>query len=127
MAYTHAFESLQELAVSTKPSAIGLVRKDVSGPDAPRHAVEVQRHAHSLGYQYLYTVRPPTDSDAPIQYALGMASGLKVDVIVVYDLGHVDSRPALICDAGFDLETVCPKGTWVRSTPPNTGADGQAA
>ncbi|ATL66563.1 hypothetical protein [Nocardia terpenica] len=56
MAYTHAFESLQELATSTKPSAIGLVRKDVSGPDAPRHAVEVQRHAHSLGYQYLYTV-----------------------------------------------------------------------
>ncbi|WP_157777410.1 hypothetical protein [Nocardia terpenica] len=46
---------------------------------------------------------------------------------MVYDLGHVDSRPALICDAGFDLETVCPKETWVRSTPPNTGTDGQAA
>ncbi|MFX0579062.1 hypothetical protein [Nocardia nepalensis] len=84
----------------------------------------MQRHALTLGYQYVYTVRPPADVDDPIGYALGIAAGLEVEVIIVFDLGHVDCRPALICDAGFDLETVCPQGTWVRSAQraPGTGA-----
>lgn len=98
-----------------RPKAIGFVRNDVSGLDAPRHAVEVQRHALALGYQYVYTVRPPADIDDPIGYVLGIAAGLEVEVIVVFDLGHVDSRPALICDSGADLETVCPQSTWTRS------------
>ncbi|WP_228001129.1 3,4-dihydroxy-2-butanone-4-phosphate synthase [Nocardia australiensis] len=42
-----------------KPKAVGLVRADVSGQHALRHAVEIRRHAEQLGYQYLYTVRPP--------------------------------------------------------------------
>ncbi|WP_433193849.1 hypothetical protein ACQP1G_34395 [Nocardia sp. CA-107356] len=60
---------------SDKPKAIGFVRDDVSGSDAPRHAEDVRRHAHTLGYQYVYTVRPPDDADDPIGYALGMAAG----------------------------------------------------
>ncbi|WP_330253520.1 hypothetical protein OG874_02585 [Nocardia sp. NBC_00565] len=103
---------------SDKPKAIGFVRDNVSGPDAPRHAEEVRRHAHTLGYQYVYTMRPPADVDDPIGYALDMAAGLAVEVIVVFDLEHVGCRPALICDAGFDLETVCPHGTWARSAAP---------
>ncbi|WP_280240711.1 hypothetical protein [Nocardia abscessus] len=59
--------------------------------------------------------------DDPIDYALGIASGLAVDVIVVFDLGHVDNQPALVCDRGFDLETVSPQGTWVRSARPVRG------
>ncbi|WP_433631408.1 hypothetical protein [Nocardia sp. CA-120079] len=97
------------------PKAIGFVRNDVSGLHAPRHALDVRRHATTLGCQYVYTVRPPADVDDPIAYGLGIAAGLEIQVIVVFDLNHVDCLPALICDAGFDLETVCPQGTWVRS------------
>lgn len=107
--------NLRPIDNPNKPKAIGFVRNDVSGLDAPRHAVEVQRHALTLGYQYVYTVRPPDDVGDPVGYVLGIAAGLEVAVIVVFDLGHVDSRPALVCDAGFDLETVCPQGTWTRS------------
>ncbi|MFI2281840.1 hypothetical protein [Nocardia beijingensis] len=107
-----------------EPKAIGLVRGDVSGPDAPRHADAVQRHASALGYQYVYTVRPPVDVDNPIGYVLAIAGGLAIDVIVVFDLAHVDNQPAVVCDAGFDLETVCPQCTWARSaqSEPSAGA-----
>jgi hypothetical protein len=105
----------QTIAASDKPKAIGFVRNDVSGRAAPRHATDIQRHAHTLGYQYVYTVRPPADVHDPIGYVLGMAAGIGVQAIVVFDLGHVDCLPALICDEGFDLETVCPQSTWARS------------
>lgn len=106
------------------PKSVGFVRGDVSGPHAPRHAVAVVRHARALGYQHVYTVRPPQDLPDPIGYALGIASGLDVVAIVVYDLAHVDNQPARICE-DFDLETVCPATTWTRAaklTPAETGA-----
>ncbi|MEU2092630.1 hypothetical protein [Nocardia beijingensis] len=115
---------LRSAASGEEPKAIGLVRGDVSGADAPRHADAVQRHARTLGYQYVYTVRPPADAADPIGYVLAIASGLAIEVIVVFDLEHVDNRPALVCDAGFDLETVCPQCTWARSAQaaPRAGA-----
>ncbi|WP_067477421.1 hypothetical protein [Nocardia amamiensis] len=100
---------------AARPKAIGFVRGDVSGLHAPRHADEVQRHARTLGYQYVYTVRPPADEHDPIRYTLGMAAGLGAETIVVFDLEHVNNQPALICDEGYDLETVSPQGTWARS------------
>ena len=33
---------------------------------------------------------------------------------MVFDLGHVHNQPSLICDQGYDLETVCPQWTWLR-------------
>jgi len=98
----------------SQPKAVGVVRYDVSGPNADRHAVAVRRHAAALGYSYVYTVHPPIDSVDPVGYVLGMAARLDAAVIVAYDLGHVDNQPSLVCDAGFDLETVCPQWTWIR-------------
>ncbi|MFD0366203.1 hypothetical protein ACFQZZ_32605 [Nocardia sp. GCM10030253] len=121
MTHTQVIKSPPPPAMSDKPKAIGFVRNDVSGLDAPRHATDVQRHAHALGYQYVYTVRPPVDVDDPIGYVLGMAAGLGVDVIVVFDLGHVNCLPALICDEGFDLETVCRQSMWARTAQPLPG------
>ncbi|MEV4124609.1 hypothetical protein [Nocardia sp. NPDC049707] len=85
--------------------------------DAPRHAEAVQRHARLLGYQCAYTVRPPQDACDPIGYALGIAAGLDVAAIVVYDLAQVDDQPARVCEH-FDLETVCPATTWARVAVP---------
>ncbi|WP_433683410.1 hypothetical protein [Nocardia sp. CA-119907] len=86
----------------------------MSGSHAPRHALAVVRHARALGYQHVYTVRPPQDIPDPIGYALDIAAGLDVVTIVAYDLAHVDNQPARICD-DFDLETVCPATTWARA------------
>ncbi|WP_024802890.1 hypothetical protein [Nocardia sp. BMG51109] len=94
-----------------KPTAVCLVRPDVSGLEAPRHAVETQRHTAKLGYVVLYTVRPPADHPDPVGYALGLAAGLAVVAVVVYDLATVDNMPSRVCEM-FDLETVCPPVTW---------------
>ncbi|MGK8511618.1 hypothetical protein ACRS5S_27550 [Nocardia asiatica] len=118
---------LRSAAGRKVPKALGLVRSDVSGPDALRHADAVLRHALALGYRYIYTVRPPVDVVDPIGYVLTIASGFAVEVIVVFDLGHVDNRPALVCDVGFDLETVCPQGTWARSAQSSPAAGAGAA
>ncbi|MEV5834249.1 hypothetical protein [Nocardia sp. NPDC052112] len=105
------------------PKAVGFVRGDVSGLAAPRHASAVTQHARLLGYQYVYTIRPPQDTPDPIGYALGIAAGLGVAAIVVYDLAQVDDQPARLCE-DFDLETVCPATTWARVARPavETGA-----
>ncbi|MGQ4616860.1 hypothetical protein [Nocardia sp. R7R-8] len=116
MTYAHTGEP-----APSRPKSLGFIRNDVSGIHAPRHAAEVRRHAHTLGYHHVYTVRPPADVDNPIGYVLGIAAGLGVEVIVVFDLDHVDNQPALFCDKGFDLETVSPQGTWVRSAQPVPG------
>ncbi|MEV5835087.1 hypothetical protein [Nocardia sp. NPDC052112] len=107
-----------------RPKAIGFVRGAVSGLDAPRHALAIERHARSLGLRYLYTVRPPQGATDPIGYALGIAAGLGAAAIVVYDLAHVDNQPARVCE-DFNLETVCPPETWARvmyPAPIETGA-----
>ncbi|WP_330233288.1 hypothetical protein OHA40_12980 [Nocardia sp. NBC_00508] len=127
MTDTRAIASPPPNPLKNKTKAIAFVRSEVSGPDTPRHAAEVQRHALTLGYQHLYTVRPPADVGDPIRNVLSIAAGLEVEVIVVFDLGHVDNQPALVCDAGFDLETVCPQGTWTRSAQPKPGAEAGVA
>ncbi|WP_433726145.1 hypothetical protein ACQP0C_32325 [Nocardia sp. CA-129566] len=110
---------------SGRPKAIGFVRGDVSGVAAPRHASAVTQHAQLLGYHYVYTVRPPQDAPDPIGYALGIAAGLDVAAIVVFDLAHVDNQPARVCE-DFDLETVCPATTWARTARPVTIEAGAA-
>ncbi|MEV4128532.1 hypothetical protein [Nocardia sp. NPDC049707] len=98
-----------------KPKAVGLVRTDVSGLAAPRHANEIRRHAEQLGYRYLYTVRPPEHPDTdPIGYGLTIASGVHAAALIVYDLASVDNTPARVCET-CDLETVCPPVTWARA------------
>lgn len=99
-----------------KPTAICLVRAEVSGREASRHAIEVQRHAARLGYLHLYTVRPPFDDPDPVGYALGLAAGLSVDAVIVYDLETVGNTPSRVCEM-FDLETVCPPATWAAAAP----------
>ncbi|MFI6778960.1 hypothetical protein [Nocardia sp. NPDC050412] len=101
------------------------MRGDVSGLQAPRHAAAVQRHACALGYHYVYTIRPPRDAADAIGYALGIAAGLDVAAIVVYDLDQVDNQPARVCE-DFDLETVCPATTWARVAGPASVETGAA-
>jgi hypothetical protein len=100
-----------------KPKAVGLIRTDISGLHAPRHAVEIRRHAEQLGYHYLYTVRPPDNRDTdPVVYALGITAGVQAATLVVYDLSTVDNTPARVCEV-CDLETVSPPTTWTATRP----------
>lgn len=101
---------------ASHPKAIGIVRAEISGLDASRHAREIRRHAEGLGYRYLYTVRPPGREPDPIGYALAMAVGVGAAAVVVYDLATVGDSPARVCEY-CDLETVCPPATWARSLP----------
>ncbi|WP_280313091.1 hypothetical protein [Nocardia abscessus] len=104
-----------------KPNAVGLVRTDMSGPHAPRHATEICRHAEQLGYHYLYTVRPPAREVDPVGYALAIAVGVHAAALVVHDLTTVDNTPARVCET-CDLETVCPAVTWARAQPGAIGS-----
>ncbi|MGW0055860.1 hypothetical protein [Nocardia nova] len=97
-----------------RPIAIGLIPADVSGSRAPLHAEQICRHAERMGYVYAYTVQPPADDADPIGYALGLAAGLGVDAMIVYDLETVGHTPSRVCEL-FDLETVCPPVTWAAA------------
>lgn len=106
-----------------RPAVIGLVREEVSGPHAVRHAAEIRRYAIRSGRRYVYTVRPPTAEPDPVGYALDIAAALDIDTIIVFDLAHADNSPARICDHGYTLETLCPTTTWTpTNTPPSAEA-----
>jgi hypothetical protein len=98
------------------PTAVGLVRGDVSGLHAPRHAAEIRRHAEQLGYCYLYTVRPPHDCADPVGYALGITAGLDAAALVAYDLATIDHTPGRVAEV-CDLETLHPPATWAAAPP----------
>ncbi|MFG3524779.1 hypothetical protein ACGF5S_31290 [Nocardia nova] len=97
-----------------RPRAVGMIRPSVSSADTSRHALAIERHAERLGYDYVYTVRPPEDRLDPVGYGLAIALGIDAAAVVVYDLTTVDHSPARVCD-WCDLETVCPPETWARS------------
>ncbi|MBF6160797.1 hypothetical protein IU438_06615 [Nocardia cyriacigeorgica] len=105
--------------VEARPAVIGLVREEVSGPHAVRHADEIRRYAIKSGRRYVYTVRPPNGNPDPVGYTLGIAAALGVDTIIVFDLAHTDNTPDRICDDGCNLETVCPATVWTPTTPTN--------
>ncbi|WP_036502448.1 hypothetical protein [Nocardia aobensis] len=67
-----------------------------------------------MGYVYSYTVQPPAGDADPTGYALGLAAGLGVDAMIVYDLETVGHTPSRVCEL-FDLETVCPPVTWAAA------------
>ncbi|WP_063048580.1 hypothetical protein [Nocardia arthritidis] len=69
-----------------------------------------------MGYNLLYTVRPPERDPDPVGYALAIAVGVHAAALVVHDLTTVDNTPARVCET-FDLETVCPAMTWARARP----------
>jgi hypothetical protein len=112
--------------MDVRPKAIGLIRSDISRLDTPRHSTAIERHARELGLRHVYTVRPPQGHADPVGYALGIAAGLDVATIVIYDLAHVDDQPARVCE-DFDLETVCPATTWARIRHSVTGTQEAAA
>jgi hypothetical protein len=98
-----------------KPKAVGLVRPDKSGLAAPKHAIDIRRHAEQLGYSYLCTIRPTEHHPDPIGYALGIAFGVQAAAVVIYDLETVENTPARVCDV-CDLETVIPPTTWAAAS-----------
>ncbi len=97
--------------------AIGFVRLQVSVDRAPCHVREIERHARGSGYRYLSTMHPPTNEPNPLAYIRARATELDAEVIVVFDLAHVDNQPHLFCDLGYRLETVCPQQVWESSVP----------
>ncbi len=99
------------------PTAIGFVRTELSRQHSLRHADEIHRHARTSGYRYVYTVRPPVNEPHPLTYVRALATELRAQIIITFDLDQVDNQPHLICDLGYRLETVCPPTVWAPCTP----------
>ncbi|NKY55953.1 hypothetical protein [Nocardia flavorosea] len=101
------------------------MRSEISAHHAPRHGREIQRYARESGYHYLSTVVPPPGKPNPLTHIRARATELGAEVIIAFDLAHVDNQPHLFCDLGYQLETVCPHLVWTPSVPP--AAKGAAA
>ncbi|WP_460698767.1 hypothetical protein [Nocardia thraciensis] len=106
--------STSNLPEDDRPTAVGFLRPELAGLDAPRQATAIRRHAETLGYRYLYTVRPPERADDPVGYLLNFVAGIQVSTVIVFELDTVDHSPAPICEA-CDLETVVLPEKWARS------------
>lgn len=94
-----------------RPIALGLVRPTLSGRDTATDAIEIQSHAHHLGYRWLYTLRPPETTSDPVGYTLALAAGLNAVAIVTVSDAHIDHNPGRITPS-MDLITITPPYIW---------------
>lgn len=95
------------------PKAVGLVRTEITGRDTAAVALDIQCHAHHLGYRWIYTVRPPEGTFDPVGYTCAIAAGLDAAAIIVFDSSHFAGQPGRIT-ADFELVTVAPPRWWAR-------------
>lgn len=100
-----------------RPTAVGFLCADISGPDQIRHANDIRRLAEQTGYRLGYTVRLWKDAvSEPVEHVLGIAASSRAAAVVVPDLMHVDNRPGRVCEV-CDLITVYPEQAWAATVP----------
>lgn len=108
-----------------RPKAIGYIRGDISGTALDRHVDEIRLRARGLDYQLVYIVRLwPASVPDPLGHVVRIVREIDAAAIIVPDLAHVDSQPALVCDV-CDLVTVFPEETWARAQPVDNAARGE--
>lgn len=98
-------------ASTGRPTAVGMVRLEISGRHTAAYALEIQCQAHHLGYRCICTLRLPEGTVHPVEYTLANAVGMDADAIIVPDLTHVDEQPERIT-ADVDLVTIAPARIW---------------
>ncbi|WP_433655647.1 hypothetical protein ACQPW1_32505 [Nocardia sp. CA-128927] len=98
-----------------RPTAIGYLRRDVSGVSQPWHETQIRSLAKRLGYELAKTVVFGPDTDEPVERLLNVVRAVEAEAVVVPSAEHfggkVPERVVRVCD----VITVSPQYTYARS------------
>ncbi|MEV0297178.1 recombinase family protein [Nocardia sp. NPDC050710] len=98
----------------TKPTAIGYLRKDVSGISQEWDEIQIRSRAQRLGYDLAKIVVFGPHTDRPLMRLMNVARTVDVDAVIVPSLAHFgDQVPAELVRL-YELNTVTPQNTYTQ-------------
>ncbi|WP_433521596.1 hypothetical protein ACQPZ2_30400 [Nocardia pseudovaccinii] len=101
--------------MTTKPTAIGYLRKDISGFSQMWDETQMRSLAKRLGYNLTKTVTFGPETDHPLTRLLNVVRHLAVDAVITPALNHLDGQiPDELKTAAIEVVTVNPEHTYAR-------------
>ncbi|WP_406277473.1 hypothetical protein OH799_08300 [Nocardia sp. NBC_00881] len=98
-----------------KPSALGYLRKDVSGVSQDWDEAQMRSLAKRLGYELTKTLTFGATTDEPVGRLIDVARHCDVDAVISPSLHHFDDAVPDELVEVCDLITVTPEQTFSRS------------
>lgn len=109
--------------MSANPTALGYVRRDISGPQQAWDETQMRSLAKRLGYDLITTIY----FDADTQYRLDqLETAVKIndaEAVITPTLDHLDGSADPLVKS-CDVITVRPENTYARWAFPTAQADG---
>ncbi|WP_028479747.1 hypothetical protein [Nocardia sp. CNY236] len=100
-----------------KPTALGYLRRDISGISQDWHEIQIRSLAKRLGYDLAKTIVFGPRTDAPVIRLMNAVWAVEAAAVVVPSLWHFDSHVPYELVELADVITVTPQRTYQRKLP----------
>ncbi|WP_028479541.1 hypothetical protein [Nocardia sp. CNY236] len=107
--------------MTTKPTAIGYLRRDISGISQNWHETQIRSLAQRLGYTLSKTIVFGPRTHDPIARLITAARNAAARAVITPCLWHFSSHLPAELIAECDLITITPHHTYTRRPPPPVG------
>ncbi|MFD3509314.1 hypothetical protein [Nocardia sp. NPDC058666] len=98
-----------------KPTAIGYLRSDISGPDPNWHEIRIRSRAKRYGYDLAKTIVFTPRTPDPITRLITIAHRTDAEAVFTPHLGHLGTDMPIALVSTCDVITVEDENTYVRS------------
>ncbi|WP_028478243.1 hypothetical protein [Nocardia sp. CNY236] len=105
-----------------KPTAIGYLRRDISGISQPWHEIQIRSLAKRLGYNLAKTIVFTANTGAPIPLLIDAVEAAGAEAVFVPNLWHFDSHLPAELVKSADVITLTPPRLYQRKPPNLSGA-----
>ncbi|WP_433683207.1 hypothetical protein [Nocardia sp. CA-119907] len=99
------------------PTAIGYLRKDISGVSQDWDEIQIRSRAKRLGYDLAKTVTFTAETDDPEGRLVNVVQALDVDAVIAPGLEHFGGRVPQRLVRQCELNTVNPEATYAPHAP----------
>ncbi|MGK8510358.1 hypothetical protein ACRS5S_20695 [Nocardia asiatica] len=100
-----------------RPTAIGYLRRDVSGVSQTWDEIQIRSVALRLGYELAKTVVFGPETDSPLSLLLNVVRRVDADAVIVPGVRHLGSEMPSELVRVVDVVTVSPENTYARWAP----------
>jgi hypothetical protein len=100
-----------------RPTAIGYLRRDVSGVSQTWDEIQIRSVAKRLGYELAKTVVFGPETDSPLSRLMNVVRRVDVDAVIVPSVRHFGGEVSSELVKVVDVITVSPENTYARWAP----------
>ncbi|QIS04435.1 hypothetical protein F5X71_20760 [Nocardia brasiliensis] len=106
--------------MGSEPTALGYLRRDVSGVQQTWDALQIRSLAERLGYELLTTVEYDASTEDRVERLLTLVRAYDLEALITPTLDHLDGTAEPLVNS-CDIITARPEQTYARWGFPQTG------